>query len=29
MIAKDADEILFLYQLSGFAEDTNIAKLAM
>ncbi|MGN0733681.1 MAG: DHHW family protein [Emergencia sp.] len=29
MIAKDADEILFLYELSNFAEDTNIAKLAM
>ena len=29
MIAKDADEILFLYELSNFAEDSNIAKLGM
>ena len=29
MIAKDADEILFLYELSNFTEDSNIAKLGM
>ena len=29
MIAGAADEILFLYELSNFAEDSNIAKLGM
>ena len=29
MIAGDADEILFLYELSNFAGDSNIAKLGM
>lgn len=29
MVAADADEILFLYELSNFAADSNISKLGM